>query len=87
MLKDITIGQFFLDHINKLRVGNRNFPPLTPTKKVPFLVVNSPIFTLHHFVSANNVFSLDHVKYSNCEDLSVNYPDMLSVYFGFNVKF
>lgn len=39
------------------------------------------------FVRANNVFSLDHVKYSNCEDLSVNYPDMLSVYFGFNVKF
>ena len=32
-------------------------------------------------------FALDHVKYSNCEDLSVNYPDMLSVYFGFNVKF
>lgn len=39
------------------------------------------------FARANNLFSLDHVDYSNCEDLSVNYPDMLSVYFGFNVKF
>lgn len=39
------------------------------------------------FASANNVFSLDHVKYMNCEDFSVNYPDMFSVYFGASIKF
>lgn len=39
------------------------------------------------FARANNVFSLDKVKYSNCEDLGINYPDFFSVYFGFNVKF
>lgn len=39
------------------------------------------------FASANNVFSLDHVKYMNCEDFSINYPDMFSVYFGASIKF
>lgn len=39
------------------------------------------------FVRANNLFSLDHVKYLNCEDLNVNYPDMLSVYMGLSINF
>ena len=39
------------------------------------------------FARANNVFSIDHVKYMNCEDFSVNYPDMFSVYFGASIKF
>lgn len=39
------------------------------------------------FARANNLFSLDKVKYLNCEDLGVNYPDMLSVYMGVSVNF
>lgn len=39
------------------------------------------------FARGNNLFSLDHVKYLNCEDLSLNYPDMMSLYFGVNVNF
>ncbi len=39
------------------------------------------------YVRGNNLFSLDHIAYSNCEDLSVNYPDLMSVYFGVNVNF
>lgn len=39
------------------------------------------------FAQANNLFSIDNVKYLNCEDLGVNYPDMLSVSMGFNINF
>ena len=39
------------------------------------------------YARANNHFSLDHVKYMNCEDLKINYPDMTSVYFGLNINF
>lgn len=39
------------------------------------------------YVRGNNLFSLDHIKYMNCEDLSVNYPDMLSLFFGVNINF
>lgn len=39
------------------------------------------------FARANNLFSIDHVKYMNCEDFSINYPDMFSIYFGASIKF
>lgn len=39
------------------------------------------------YARANNLFSIDHVKYLNCEDLKVNYPDMTSVYLGININF
>ena len=39
------------------------------------------------YVRGNNLFSLDHIDYSNCEDLSVNYPDLMSVYVGLNINF
>lgn len=39
------------------------------------------------YVRGNNLFSLDHIKYMNCEDFSINYPDMTSVYFGVNINF
>lgn len=39
------------------------------------------------FARGNNLFSLDHVKYMNCEDFGVGYPDMLSVYMGVSVNF
>ena len=39
------------------------------------------------YVRGNNLFSIDHIKYMNCEDFSLNYPDMFSVYFGINVNF
>ncbi|WP_315084002.1 SusC/RagA family TonB-linked outer membrane protein [Bacteroides heparinolyticus] len=39
------------------------------------------------YARANNLFSLDHVKYLNSESLRVNYPDMISVYFGLSVNF
>lgn len=39
------------------------------------------------FCRGNNLLSFDHIKYMNCEDLSVGYPDLLSVYFGININF
>lgn len=39
------------------------------------------------YVRGNNLFSLDHIKYMNCEDFTVNYPDMTSVYVGLNINF
>lgn len=39
------------------------------------------------YVRGNNLFSLDHIKYMNCEDFSINYPDMASLFVGLNVKF
>ncbi|WP_140936797.1 SusC/RagA family TonB-linked outer membrane protein [Sphingobacterium lumbrici] len=42
---------------------------------------------LQVFVRGNNLFSRDHVDYLNSEDLTVNYPDISSVYMGVNVNF
>lgn len=39
------------------------------------------------YVRGNNLFSLDHIKYMNCEDFSINYPDLASVFVGINVNF
>lgn len=39
------------------------------------------------YVRGNNLFSLDHIKYLNCEDLTVNYPDLISLFFGINISF
>ena len=39
------------------------------------------------YVRGNNLFSLDHIKYMNCEDFSINYPDMTSLYVGVNINF
>lgn len=39
------------------------------------------------YLRGNNIFSLDHVPYLNCESMSVNYPDIASVYAGVNIKF
>lgn len=39
------------------------------------------------YLRGNNLLSLDHIKYLNCEDLSVNYPDMMSLYAGININF
>ena len=39
------------------------------------------------YVRGNNLLSFDHVKYMNCEDLSIGQPDLLSLYFGLNINF
>lgn len=39
------------------------------------------------YVRGNNLFSLDHIKYMNCEDFSINYPDMTSLFLGLNINF
>lgn len=39
------------------------------------------------YLRGNNIFSLDHIKYLNCEDLSVNYPDLMSLFVGVNINF
>lgn len=39
------------------------------------------------YVRGNNLFSLDHVPYLNCESINANYQDLVSVYAGVNVKF
>lgn len=39
------------------------------------------------YVRGNNLFSLDHIDYANCEDLSVGYPDMMSLHVGLNINF
>lgn len=42
---------------------------------------------LQVYVRANNVLLFDKIKYLTSENLSVNYPNLRSVYLGFNVKF
>jgi len=39
------------------------------------------------YLRGNNLFSLDHIKYMNCEDLSINYPDLMSLFVGININF
>lgn len=39
------------------------------------------------YIRGNNLFSLDHIKYLNCEDLSIGYPDLMSIHFGVNINF
>lgn len=39
------------------------------------------------YVRGNNLFSLDHVPYLNCESINANYQDLMSIYAGVNVKF
>lgn len=39
------------------------------------------------YVRGNNLFSVDHVPYLNCESINANYQDLMSVYAGVNVKF
>ena len=39
------------------------------------------------FLRGNNLFSIDKVKYLNCEDIAVNYPDMMSFFAGININF
>ena len=39
------------------------------------------------YIRGNNLFSIDHIDYANCEDLSVNYPDMMSLFVGMNINF
>ncbi len=39
------------------------------------------------YARANNLFSLDKVKYLNGEDLRAHYPDMLTIYAGLNINF
>ena len=42
---------------------------------------------LQIFVSGNNLFSIDHVPYLNCEYIEKDYFDMMSVYAGININF
>ena len=39
------------------------------------------------FLRGNNLFSVDKVRYMNCENLTVNYPDMMSFFAGININF
>lgn len=39
------------------------------------------------YAKALNVFSIDHIKYFNCEDLSLGYPDVFSLHLGVNINF
>lgn len=39
------------------------------------------------YVRAENLFSFDKIKELNCEDLSLGYPDLFTVYLGFNINF
>lgn len=42
---------------------------------------------LELYVKAQNIFSIDKIKYMNCEDLSLGYPDLFSFCIGVNVNF
>lgn len=42
---------------------------------------------LQVYVKAQNVFSIDKIKYMNCEDLSLGYPDLFSLSLGVNINF
>ena len=39
------------------------------------------------YVSGNNLFSIDKIKYSNCENIGIGYPDQRIIYAGVNIKF
>lgn len=39
------------------------------------------------YVKALNVFSIDKIKYFNCEDIALGYPDLFSLYLGVNINF
>lgn len=39
------------------------------------------------YLRGNNLFSLDHVPYLNSENMTLNYPDMLSAHLGVNITF
>ena len=39
------------------------------------------------YVRGNNLLSIDHVDYMNCEDFSINYPDMMQLFAGININF
>lgn len=39
------------------------------------------------YAKALNVFSIDKIKYFNCEDIALGYPDLFSVYVGLNINF
>ncbi len=39
------------------------------------------------YARANNLFSIDHIKCLNPENLSVGYPDLTSVFLGLNINF
>lgn len=39
------------------------------------------------YAKALNVFSIDKIKYFNCEDIALGYPDVFSVYVGLNINF
>lgn len=72
-LKD---GSFF-----KLR--NMNIYYTLPQKWVNGMKINK----CQVYVRGNNLFSLDNVKYLNCEDFSINYPDLMSLFLGVNINF
>jgi len=42
---------------------------------------------LQVYVRAQDLFSLDHIKYLNCESLSLNYFDTMSISLGLNMNF
>ena len=39
------------------------------------------------YAKAQNVFSIDKIKYFNCENLVLGYPDLFSLYLGVNINF
>lgn len=66
-----------------LKLRNANIYYNLPKKWIaPLRMENCKIY-----VRGNNLFSLDHISYLNCEQMSLNYPDMFSVYAGVNIKF
>lgn len=66
-----------------LKLRNLNLYYNLPSKWIEPIGANK----LQVYLRANNLFSIDSVPYMNCEDLSINYPDMTSVYLGVNVNF
>lgn len=66
-----------------LKLRNVNIYYNLPKKWIaPLRMENCKIY-----VRGNNLFSLDHISYLNCENMTLNYPDMFSLYAGINIKF
>lgn len=73
----------WLENGNFLKLRNANIYYNLPKKWIaPMRMESCKIY-----VRGNNLFSLDHISYLNCEDMSLNYPDMFSLYAGINIKF
>lgn len=73
----------WLEDASFLKLRNVNIYYNLPQRWVSAMCMNDAQI----YLRGNNLFSLDHIKYLNCEDFSLDYPDLMSVFVGVNIHF